>query len=357
MYDRGGTQSIGPLEPLVSVTWERLRDDISTATVTVERPSYECLTMLENVEPNRHELVIFRDEERVWEGPITLVTYGRSTVSLQARDVMHYANRTVDHHGHSNGNPNIVTVIQRSLNLLNDELVRKEALDPPVNVLPHVVAYQTVNDAKTSKITLPYQMTIFEDIDAMAARSGLDYTVVGRSIVLSDVHTRWAQGPQISEDDFIGEVIVSMYGMEHATTAFVTDGQGNVGTAGGLDAYYGEWEILDTAYDEASATDGQEPPSVAEMTSQAQRNLNGRNPVPTIVRVPDGSRLNPNGVLSMVHLVPGIRLPLVATLAGRKFSQMQKLDNVRVSEDGTSGEAITVTLSPAQYDDIVFEEE
>ena len=114
-------------------------------------------------------------------------------------------------------------------------------------------------------------------------------------------------------------------------------------------------EILDTAFDETDGEDWnaeagpQEPPSIAEMASQASRVLSGRNPVPVVVRVPDNSSLNPNGVLSVSDLVPGVFVPLVANLPGRALSQMQKLDRVRFEETG-EGETIQVTLSPAPVD-------
>jgi hypothetical protein len=198
---------------------------------------------------------------------------------------------------------------------------------------------------------------VYEEIDDLASRSGLDYTVVGRSIILFDRHVEFSRTPAVSENDFIGGIIVASYGMEGATYAAVTDGQGTWGEVGGVDPYYGEWEILDTAYLEQAGNPYEAPtvptpPTVGEMASQAQRNLNGRNPVPVIVRVPDGSQLNPNGVLRMEHLVPGIRVPLVATLTARTFSQMQKLDNVKVQESAENAETITITMSPASADDV-----
>lgn len=360
VYDRGGTTRLGSLDVVTSVQWGRVRDDISMANVTVQYPSQECIKLLQDLEPQRHELVIFRDGERKWEGPVTLITYSASNVEIQARDVLHYAHRTIDRHGHDNAYPNIDTVVHRALDLLNDELVRWETITSPANVLPHVVAHELPTDAQTSKATLPYQMTIYEDIDAMAARSGLDYTVIGRAIHLWDTNAIIGQTAQVSEKDFIdgggGAIKVSMYGMEHATYAAVTDAQGNWGEVGGIDPYYGIWEILDTAYDEATAAPGAAPPSVEEMTSQAQRNINGRNPVPVVVRIPDGSRLNPDGVLTIDDLVPGVHVPLVATLTARTFSQMQKLDKMTVTETA-DGEAVTVTLSPASAEDEPEEED
>ena len=344
IYDRGGMTRLGVIDPLSSVQWSRVRDDISFGNITTTQPTMQCLQLLEQVEPNRHELVIYRGNERVWEGPITLVVYRRDSVDIEARDVMHYAYRTVMRASYNNNYPNIVTTTQRAVNVLNGELARKEALVPPINVLPHLLALHEPDDSKTSRGTAPSQSTVFEDIDSMAAKAGLDYTVVGRSIVLFNTDTPLGRTAQVTEDDFIGEVRVTAYGMEHATKAWVNDGMGNIGIAGvDVDPYYGEWEILDSAYDEEKGTDA---PTVAELFSQAQRNLVGRNPVPLTVKVPDGSRLNPNGTLTIADLVPGVRIPLRATLTARVVNQEQKLTLVKVTE-GPDGEVIEVSMTQA----------
>lgn len=347
IYDRGGAQRMFQVDPLTSVEWERLRDDISHGVVTMVNPGPDCQKQMLSVHPNRHELVIYRGGERVWEGPISRISWHRDRIEVEAKDVMHYAYRTIMHAAYKNAYPNIVTTVQRAINVLG-ELSRKEALVPPINVLPYVTAYTTATDSETSKSTVPYESTVYDDIDAMAWRSGMDYTTIGRRILLFDTHTVWSTTPAVSEADFLSEIIVTQYGMEHATAATVTSSTGVFATAGADDPFYGEWEILDSAYNE----DGTTVPTRAALLSQATRNLDGRNPVPLHVRVPDGSQLNPNGTLRMEHLVPGIRIPLRATLLTLKVAQMQKLDRVVVTEDGDVGEKIAVTLYPASLNDV-----
>lgn len=352
VYDRGGATRLFQISPLTSVEWERLRDDISHANVTIVNPGPDCQLQMLSVHPNRMELVIFRGAERVWEGPISRIAYHRDRIEIEAKDVMHYAYRTIMHAAYKNAHPNIQTTIQRAINILGGELARKEALDPPINVLPYLTAYTTATDSETSKSTVPFESTVFDDIDAMAWRSGLDYTVIGRRILLFDTHTVWYTTPAVTEADFLSEIILTQYGMEGATFAAVTSSTGVVGTVGANDPFYGEWEILDSAYNE----DGTTAPTLAALVSQAQRNLDGRNPVPMHVRVPDGSQLNPNGTLRLEHLVPGVRIPLRATLLTLKVAQMQKLDRVVVTEDGEAGEKIAVTLYPASLNDVPPEE-
>lgn len=347
LFDRGGLTRIVELGPLVSCQWQRIRDDISKAQVVLASP--ECAINVDQVEAGRHELVIYRGDQRIWEGPITLVIFERGQVTIEARDVMHYVYRTIMKSAYNNAYPNITTGVNRARNILVRELVRGEALDPPRNVLPFLTTWHHPDDARTSRNTIPFQKTAFDDIDDMAAKSGIDYTVLGRAIHIHDTHIPLGRTAALTEADIIGDIIVTQYGMELGTFAAVTGGNGMYGYAvapgansAGVHPYYGLWEILDDAYDEE---EGGEAPTLNELNSQAIRNLSGRMPTPVTVRVPDGSTLSPTSPVTIDDLVPGVQVPLLATLTGRRFSQMQKLDRLDVVED-SGGEQIKITLSP-----------
>lgn len=359
LYERGGRKKLGQFKDLTQVRWERKRDDPSGGSVFIASPGAACTKVLGLAETNRTELVIYRGTERVWEGPITRISYQGKGVEIEARDVMVYVVRTIMRNEYDNRYPNNGKALDRIKRIMLAELARKEALDPPVNVLPHMkFIYATgadVSDAGTAAHTLPYEMTVFEHIDAFAARGGIDYTVLGRSILFFDVHSRIGQTPMVTATDFIGDPIITQYGMELTTYVAMTDGKGHWGEAGGTDPYYGEWEVLHQAYDENATVDVNNLPSVAELTSQAQRSYKQSSKPPLVVRIPDNTRLNPNGVLTMADLVPGIWIPLSATLPGRTVSQMQKLDSMSVEETAEGGEVIKVVLSPA-YADTPFEE-
>lgn len=346
IYDKGGQVRLGELEGFERVRWSRVRDDISEATIFPFTPSTACCDLLSNTQVGRHELVLYRGEHRVWEGPLTLATFRGQKVELDAKDVMWYANRTIMHAAYSNAYPNVAYVTDRAANILRVELARKEALDPPINVVDFIDVRTNSDTARTTRSTKAYQKYVWEELDEMAAKAGLDYTVVGRRIVLWDTHDTIGQTQMMTERDFLDDVIVTVYGAELATYAAVTDGDGHWGAFGGIDAYYGEVELLATAYDENQPAGSVTTPTEAELRSQAQRNLAGRYPVPTIVRVPDGASLNPNrAALAFEELVPGIAIPLRVTNSCRPTQQLQKLDKV-VVEQGPDGETIQVTMSP-----------
>ena len=355
LFDRGGRKKIGSLGPLTRVKWERRRDDISVAQIWIATVDKSCAEVLRLAETNRTELVIFRGDKRVWEGPVNRISYQGASVEIEAKDLMYYVQRTIMRNEYDNRYPNVGLVLDRVERVMTAELARKEALDPSCNILNHIryIYADTAigaTDARTAAHTLPYEMTVFQHVDNYAWRGGLDYTVVGRSIMFFDVHTRIGQTPMVTADDFIGDPVITQYGAELTTYVAMTDGKGHWGEAGGIDPYYGEWEVLHQAYDENASTPDPEDdnePSVAEMSSQARRSwIQGMRPA-LVVRIPDNTRLNPAGVLTIEDLVPGVWIPLTATLPGRTLSQMQKLDNMSVEETAEGGEEIKVTLSPA----------
>ncbi len=350
--DRGG-RIIANLTDVVLFRWDRVRDDISEAIVLVSAPSPACSKILGDLRAGRHELVIYRGPRRVWEGPITHIEYTRTSVKISARDVMHYVYKTIEHSGYDNSYPNIDYVTNRMEKILRAELVRKESLDPPINVLPHLEMRTNEGTARTSKKTVPYQMTVWEDIDGMAARSGLDYSVIGRRIYANDVHDVIGRTQLMTDADFHADVIVTEYGSELATFSAVTTSENAVSVVGGIDPYYGEWELLNTAYGEGEdhpTAESREPTAVV-LREQASRNLSNRNPTPVVVRVPDSATINPTTTaLTMDDFVPGIRVPVRAGFTHRQVIQEQKLDKVRFEED-RNGEKISITLSPAPKDE------
>ena len=191
-------------------------------------------------------------------------------------------------------------------------------------------------------------MTVGEHLDGLAARSGIDYTTVGRALHVWDVSRSLGRIEQMSEANFFAEVIVTEYGSDHTQSEYVIGSDGVYGEAlnlANLD-YYGPWTNITTAYNE----EGTDAPGEPELHSQAARNLAGRSPVPAEVRVPDNSGVALSETLTINMLVPGVQVPLRARLNARPMSQMQKIDSVKVTET-SDGERIQITLTPTTRPD------
>lgn len=357
LYDRGGARRIAEITDLALVRWGRVRDDISSATVIVNGPSRECCAILSAIAVGRHEIVIFRNNDRVWEGPITRINWKATSVEITGHDICHYISRTIMRSAYDNRyakkNSKVGPVTTRAQVILQNELRRKESLTPSYNILRFLDVRTTPQTTKTSRFTPPYASTVWEEMDYMAARLSLDYTVLGRRLIISDVHDLLGRSQLLTDKDFSDELIVSSYGMELATRSAVTDGEGHWAAVGGIDPFYGEVELLNNTYGEEARPANPTQPTkeeiaalVKEMTSQAQRNLSGRYPIPTVVRVPDNTQLSPSAPICINGLVPGIRVPIRTTLACLDLQQEQKLDSMTCQQD-SNGESVTITLSPA----------
>lgn len=353
--DRGGDNIFAPADQMTLVRWNRVRDEISDAVIRIAVGGAKCASILGDLRTGRHELIIKRNGKDAWQGPITRLGYHSRYVEIEARDVLQYAYRKGIRNAYNNAHPNVEFTTRRTENIMRTEMADLETNSPrPINFLPYLDIRTTNQTAKTSRSTLPYQLSVYEDIDYLAARSGLDYTVLGRSLIVSDVHDTLDRTRVLTEADFIGdELIVTEYGMELATTTIATDGQGRAATSSLRDldllAYYGpHWEILNTSYDvtkdNATST---EPPTLQELASQASRDAAGRAPAPVVVRVPDGSAMHPATVAELYdQLFPGVRIPIRATMTARSAEQEQKLDKIRF-EETPRGETVGVTMSPA----------
>ena len=194
IHDRGGIQRLDELVNVQSLRYSRKRDDTSTCTVVIA-PQY-CAAqraVLDRVVDGtgRFEVVIYRGEERAWEGPIDITTDSGEGFQVDASDVTSYWASTVMHNAYSNAYPNIAFTIDRAKLILTTELARKEALG--YNLLNYLTYIQTPTDAKTSRVTAAYEKTVFTEIDDLAAKSGMDYTAIGRRVILWDTDNNIGQ--------------------------------------------------------------------------------------------------------------------------------------------------------------------
>lgn len=202
----------------------------------------------------------------------------------------------------------------------------------------------------------------------MAANAGLDYTIVGRSILVWGVKHRIGTLPEFRDMDLGAPPIVSEYGMSMANRYVVSDGNGVWGEAtrlndDGDDPDYGLVEILSSTWASDSEVDNG---SLSQSSIQkirdsfaegAERSIADRYMPgsPVVVRVPDNTTLNPGTVITIQHLVPGVAIPLRSNGTLRTVRATQKLDSVQVSVEA-GVETVKITLSPFSRDDASYEE-
>ena len=357
-YTKGGQHMLGEITPLVSVEWGRLRDDISHCLITTAGFRYDCAEMLETLHTWMHELVVFRDGVRVWEGPITRILDSPEGLTIEAKDVMAWPYRRIMRQGYNDAFRVVngvefgdYTVVDRARLIILNALAR----DDP-NVIPYLTTYNFPDDAGQSRIVPDFAKTAWEEVDDLAATGGLDYTTVGRRIILWDTHRAIGKLQEMRNENFSTPPVVTEYGMLLATTYGVTNNSGIYGTAERDPLGYGPVELLASAFGESEDNSAAAEETLTEeqrraleivLTSQAERGIASRWPAPIIVRVPDQATLTPQTEVDINHLVPGVWVPLRAQGTLRQIAQWQKLDVLNVTETASDAEKVSVTFSPA----------
>ena len=377
IYDRGGKNRWRPLVDLAEVKWGRTRDGFTDASVTIAGRSCNAqAATLVGIQPRRHEIVVWRGSQRVYEGPVLQVATYRDRAVIMARDVGEYANGTAltQDYPWETGEPvpglQSALMTERIREIFGYELTeaydmivgtglaahtvtvpRWEGIDPPANVLAHLDIRRS-ETLLTRSETFAFEMTLGEHL-ANLAEGGLDFTTVGRSIVMWDSATSLGRTRTITEADFDGDTEIILAGTDHYSISHVSaqrddtgedadpaDPAPSVGNAGGENDYYGVWTNIVSLASE----DGADDPTQDALNSQAQRDQVGRTPVPVEIRVPQGATLRTNATLSINDLVPGVTMPVRATLNLRTIQQDQRLDAMTVTETA-AGESIQVNLS------------
>ena len=365
IYDRGGRARLAEVKDIAQVQWARDRDGISEASVIIMGRSCEQQRgLIRRFATKRHELVIFRGDDRVWEGPLSRISDEGPRIVIAAKDVLWYLAGTALSRVWDNSGARATEVTSRFDKIIRWELthsrtVKKigggtlvrpgwEQADPPVNLLEFLTVHHFPNEARTTARTDISEFTVGTHLANAARSSGIDYTAIGRAIHIWDTSRHIGRTRTLTEADFFGNIVITEYGADHTQIAYVggmDDIYGEMANPDNID-FYGPWETVYTAYNE----EGSDGPTQSELDSQASRNTSGRSPVPYEVRIPDNSSVRLGNTLSVNDLVPGSQVPLRATLNARAYEQLQKIDHVRVTETA-EGENVQLTLTPATRPD------
>ncbi|MGW1539736.1 hypothetical protein ACWCPM_05570 [Streptomyces sp. NPDC002309] len=157
------------------------------------------------------------------------------------------------------------------------------------------------------------------------AATGLDYTVVGNTIIL--LPENWLESVgRLSDVDLPEGLEVTEDGTNLATRWVIAgDDEGDVlGEAGSLDAYYG---LLERYEEDSSITDD------ASATSAARARVRSSLPVPVFIDSQEVT-LSPEAAIDVPRLVPGWCLDVTSTLTCCTVTQRMKIVGLKVTEEG-----------------------
>lgn len=345
LADRGGNVDsiLGQFTGTTEIRWQRKRDDFSVGSVHVRDMSAKCSRLMSRVEAVRHELLIMENDELIWVGPILLPEREGAAGKISARDMIWFTQRTVCKEKWSSAHPVNETHVERTVRMLKKEMKPWDAAG--ARFLQGLHPIHDADDARTTRVSEKYGQYVWDDMEALASRSGMDYTVAGRTLYLFDTHNPIATGRTLTDKDFLADLRVAQYGSELAVTYYVTDNLGRAKASRVPDDYYGPVELLASAYDSGTASSTRIPD--AELSEQAARNIRSRYPAPRILRVPENSQLRPEVVGNLMpYLVPGTWFEVSSDSSGKRITSQQKLDRVEGVEDA-AGYRVSVSLSPA----------
>lgn len=340
--DQGGSPQIFHIEGIVTATINRPRDDIGTLSMVISAPTPNCCANLAEARTVRYEMVVLRNGDRIFEGPITRLSFGKDTIEIDAADVVWYLSRTglattLDYTGKS------VNAIDILYTTLKNHF--PEATDR-FNIGKYVTKINCADDARTAAKHPTYSKTLFELLDNYAENGGIDYTVIGRQIIIFDVHCKAHVLQKFGDSDFNASLRVVEYGSQLRTRSIVTRNDGvytpKVAPDEWVD-FYGQIDNVISSIDE-SAEDA--AVVAVSMESQAEHDLSSGYPAPIEVLVPQNAALMPCAPVEYADLVPGAWLPVESDLTCRRVMQWMRLDAVRTTLD-ENGEKVFVSLSQA----------
>lgn len=313
----GGT--VAASGDLTAVSYNRLLNDVSTAAITIGVSGVECCQQLGNVRSWRHQLNIFRVTETgsflMWSGPIVNIDWSEGSVAIDAVDIIGLLDRRVPHQDFLFDNTDLVDIAAA---LIQDGF----APDDPGHTTT-IIGQSGVTGGREYPIDIGQTADHLRDL----SDTGIDFTAVGTNILIlpdgfCDVVGR------LSDDDLPDGLTVSEDGASLATRVIVagTEEDSPVGTAGGVNSYYGLLEKY-TEQQNITTQDAADQAAASRLASSLA--------VPVFIDTKNVT-LSPNANLSVENLVPGWCLDVTSDSTCRTITQRLKITGLRVEEDGGS---------------------
>lgn len=330
---RCGATTVCELGNISDLTYGRVMDDTSEAIIIMDLASGDqestCCECLGNVRSWIHSVMIFRDGDLVWgPGPVVNVLYRRDQVSVTARDVTAWLDVRHVHNylDFVDADPLVIASA-----LIDDAM----APDDPCGIADGVFVQAPAVPGFIDREYLEIDPTGYVgDAFRELARTNMDYTVIGSTIIIGEP---LAFGPYttLTDEDFLVDIEVEERGLE-AATEWTVQSEFASGSAGGIDPFYG---LIEQLVEESELEDDDHAILIAT------NRLVASNPVPMYVNVPEGARLSPDAPVCFELLVPGTLVNVnIRGLCRQVYSQL-KLTALTVHV--TSGdEEVGITLSP-----------
>lgn len=329
IWDRCLRQKVADLTDVTCIEYSRELDTLSEATVRVGRG---CCQVLDQVRPWRHNLVIERCGQLVWSGPIMRTTFRLDETQIEAADGMAWLDRRL-----VRTTREVCGSLVDIARALIEEGLRHPDGAPDETCL--TFDYRPCGHTGCREFEA-CQSTVAAELRSLA-RGPLNWTTVGRRVVVWCGGASLGRTNMLQDKDFMGQVAVVEDGYA-AAMAVCVQSKAVTGYCGGTDPYYG---LLELPLKDDTVT------TQADADALACQEVAARSRPPLVLSVPDGIRLDPRAPVDFSELVPGVVIPVWSSATCRTVSEDMALTRVRVRQgcggSGTDEEEVSITVAPA----------
>lgn len=310
---RTGGQIIHPELAIDGGSYGRKLDDMSSARVSINIADNDpvCNRILSTLEPFEYELIIYRDHEIAWVGPILEPTYKRNSVEIQARDLfMWWERRTL---------PDDLFLVSMDLSDIASTIMTAALAPDPSPNIAFTVSPTNITGSRT--ILAVHSRRAADELRELS-RTGLDFTTIARTIHFGGRVIATKPLGMLTQDFFDVEDGVKLQGLNKATkvtvlgatpsglTTPVRGQAGGMGLGGLVERVFQEPGILDPESAQAAAE------TRVQMLKTAPTDMTGR--------------LTAEAPFAFSDLIPGALTDVRLNLGGRDFIGNMRLHDVDV---------------------------
>lgn len=329
---RGGSSTLGEL-PFKQLNFGRVLDGVSNCTASAGAAGdkwSKCCEMLSQVNPYQHEINVYRDGYLSWAGPIIEISYSLGSISISARDLMHWFERRFLPKDRR---------LEGDLAQIFDKFV-EDALegDPSPNIT--IRSRDTgIRGERTIKAK-----DFIRAMDALSelARTGLDFTAIGRTVYTGGIEIHFDE-PLRVWTPAIRIAHMTRLGLEMATRVVVIGSpqsrrSGPVnGYAGGVSSQYG---LIEQRYPEPLIDDEK------SMRENANARLALVRESPRTMNI----SLDERAPFEFRELIPGRQLDVRTEIDCMEIIGLMRLQSVAANVvpivNGGVSESIDTTVTP-----------
>jgi hypothetical protein len=354
-----GLGEIVTMLPFSQVEWARVLDETSNATLTIDgvanpRALARCCAALSSLEPEEHELAIYRNGWRVWSGPITDMSFPAEQCVIQASDLSWWLSARTIHENINSVQIDLVNIlvayIQDAMSVDNSAGLRTRVL---------ALAAQLGDRLVESK---DHQLAA--DVIGELARTGVDWTTLDREILLGPLQPQPAPFagatpyPTLIDANFRVQPTILVSGSQGGNCFYVNGPPNGAG-----DLIFGEYGPEFPATDDHVAQPA--APDYAEIEEQFGRiervvtesrildqpgiDANAKTRYELLKRplvyISDGALL-PTTPIPMEKLLPGSLVNVHLSNVCRVIAEAYRIKSVKVQGNSDGSETVDVQWQP-----------